>query len=86
MSDTTLVTIMYSVSAAAWLYYFGIRIIRRSWGYFIPVFLFSVSSSLLVLVTNYAKGWQAAGYMVYGSLGMMIALVIYTLILFISKK
>lgn len=86
MSDTTLVTIMYSISAAAWLYCFGIKRIRRSWGYFSPVFLSIVSSSLLVLGTNYARGWQAAGYMVYGFLGMMIALVIYLLVLFFSKK
>ncbi|TYS82869.1 hypothetical protein [Rossellomorea aquimaris] len=65
MSDTPLVTIMYSVSAAAWLYYFGIRMIRRSWGYFVPVLLFIVSSSLLDLGTYYAGGWQAAGSMAY---------------------
>ncbi|WP_456274584.1 hypothetical protein [Bacillus sp. AK031] len=86
MTGTTAVSVIYFSAVILWFVFFGMKLLKRSWLYSIPIMLFLFSSGLLILGTNYGEGrWAAVGYLVYGFLGMGLSLVIHFIVFIIVK-
>jgi hypothetical protein len=86
VSGTTAVSVIYFSAVILWFFFVGIKILKRSWLYIIPIVLFLFSSGILVLGTNYGEGgWASVGYLVYGSLGIGLSLVIYLIVFIIVR-
>ncbi|MGM0843773.1 MAG: hypothetical protein ACQEUT_02265 [Bacillota bacterium] len=53
----TIVTIIYLSVSLIWLATKGRLLIERNGGYLLPIIAFGIGSGMLVLGTNFSKGW-----------------------------
>ncbi|WP_162785340.1 hypothetical protein [Bacillus sp. P14.5] len=85
MTGQTIVTIIYLAVSLIWLATKGRTLIERNSGYLIPIMVFGIGSGMLILGTNYSRGWAGIGAMTYGLLVTGISLIIF-LIVFIFEE
>jgi hypothetical protein len=86
MSDQSLVTLLYLSVSVIWLAIKGRSLIKRNSGYYLPIIVFGIGSGMLVLGTNYSKGWEAMGFGTYGLIVTAVSLVIFLVVFIYEGK